>query len=276
MEKYLGTWNYVQPDRDSMRNIAVLNCPAGDPGCASANPLAPAGSVWQIPQIGRVVFSKESDGKVVGRTDRGCTWRFTASSESLDIDPGQTCRNQVINSEYTITRWTVTVSGLHEKETIEGVSRNRRGMFDFVLRNGTRTKAAMEPWARTARRFAGQWKYVPADPSHLVNIATHIEDSTSQVTYQKQRGVVEMTVKPDRTVVARTADGCEWTMTVWGNTADLNPPGQVCRRLGKTITLGFWQVTSDGKQQASIMSGAMQRDGASSRFVLNAGELSRR
>ncbi|MEO3888427.1 hypothetical protein [Nonomuraea sp. B5E05] len=165
MDKYLGTWNYDQPDRDTMRNIAQLTCPDTRPGCDSANPLAPPGSTWQIPQIGRIVFSKEPGGKVVGRTDRGCTWRFTARRDSLQLDPpGQSCENQVIKSGYTITNWSVTVSGRHERETIVGVSHNRRGEFDFVLKRGARTKAKEEPPAKVAKRFAGQWKYAPADP----------------------------------------------------------------------------------------------------------------
>ncbi|TDE59655.1 SDR family NAD(P)-dependent oxidoreductase [Nonomuraea mesophila] len=278
VDKYLGTWNYDQPDRGSMRNVAELKCPDTRPGCDSANPLAPAGSTWQIPQIGRIVFSTESRGRVVGRTDRGCTWRFTARRGSLELDPPrQSCENQVIKSGYTITSWSVTVSGRHERETIKGVSHNRRGEFDFVLERGARTKAEQEPPAKVAKRFAGQWKYAPADPSQLVNFATYLPgrpDATPKLT--PQRGLVEMTVKPDRTGVARTADGCEWTMTAWGNTAELNPPGQTCKRSGKTITMGFWQVAGDGRLQASIMNGVVRQAGLDSGFVLNVGALTRR
>ncbi|MEQ4722499.1 hypothetical protein [Nonomuraea sp. B19D2] len=280
LDKFLGTWNYDQPDRKSMRNIAELSCPAAEPDCESFNPLAPPGSALQIPQIGRIVFAKEADGKVVGRTDRGCTWRFTAQSDSLQLDPpSQSCFNRVINSGYTITRWSVTVSGRHEKEAIAGVSHHPSGDYDFALEHGARTKVTTEPWTKVARRFTGQWEYVPADRSRLVNIVTYRAtgpDGSVQVSHGEQRGLVEMTVKPDRTVVARTADGCRWTLAARGNTADLDPPGQVCRRPGETITLGFWQVASDGKQQASIMNGAVQRDGLTSRFVLNVGALARR
>jgi hypothetical protein len=280
LDRYLGEWNYDQPDRESLRNIAEIRCLAAQPDCPSFNPSAPPGSPVQIPQIGRIVFSKEPDGKIVGRTDRGCTWRFTAQSDSLQLDPpSQTCFNRVINSGYTLTRWSVTVSGRHEKETIAGVSHHPSRDYDFVLDHGARTKVRPEPRIKTVKRFTGRWEYVPADPARLINIVTSRTagpDGSPQVSQSPQRGLVDMTVKPDRTIVAQTADGCQWTLAARGNTADLRPPGQVCQRPGETVTIDFWQMVSDGEQQASIMSGAVRRDVLSSSFVLNVGALIRR
>ncbi|MDP4505327.1 hypothetical protein [Nonomuraea turcica] len=280
VDKYLGEWNYDQPDRETMRNIAEIRCPATRPGCESPIPKAPPGTAMQIPQIGRIVFTKEADGKVVGRTDRGCTWRFTAQPDSLQLDPpSQHCVNRVINSGYTITRWSVTVTGRREKETIEGVSHQPNGDYDFVLEHGARTKVGTEPWTKAAKRFTGQWTYVPADPSQLTNIVvyrTPAPDGSVKISRLKQRGLVDMVVKPDRTIAARTSDGCRWTLAARGNTAELDPPGQVCRRPGETVTLDFLQVASDGKQQASIMNGTVRRDDVESRFLLNVGALIRR
>ncbi|MFI7642648.1 hypothetical protein [Nonomuraea sp. NPDC049400] len=279
LDKYLGIWNYDQPDRESMGNIAELTCPATHPECASPNPSSPPGSALQIPQIGWIVFSKKADGRVVGRTDRGCTWQFAARPDSLQLDPpSQYCFNKVINSGYTLTRWSVTVSGRHEKETITGVSHHPNGDYDFTLERGARTKATPESWSKVARRFTGTWKYVTADPSRLINIITYRsggEDGAPQVTQVPLRGLVEMRVKRDLTVVARTEDGCRWTMTARGNTAELSPREQVCRLPGQTVIMAFWQVASDGKQQASIMNGTVQHDGLTSSFVLNIGALSR-
>jgi hypothetical protein len=41
---YLGTWNYDQPDRASMKNIAVISCPAASTSCRPSPPLL-------VPQI---------------------------------------------------------------------------------------------------------------------------------------------------------------------------------------------------------------------------------
>ncbi|MFD0656797.1 hypothetical protein [Thermocatellispora tengchongensis] len=229
----------------------------------------------RIPQIGRIVFTKEAGGKVVGRTDRGCTWRFTAQRDYLQLDPpSQRCVNRVINSSYTITRWSVTVSGRHERETIDGISHHPNGDYRFLLQHGARTKVRTEPWIKAARRFTGRWEYVPADPSRLINIVVH--RTGRQSGRSEQRGVVDMVVQPDRTIAARTSDGCRWTLAARGNTAELDPPGQVCRRPGETVTLDFWQVASDGEHQASIMNGTVRRDGVTSAFLLNVGALSRR
>lgn len=57
-EQYLGRWNYDLPDRESLRNVIVIDLP---------------GSPLQVPQVGDIVFSKGADGTVIGRTDQGCT-----------------------------------------------------------------------------------------------------------------------------------------------------------------------------------------------------------
>ncbi|OLT29904.1 hypothetical protein BJF79_10295 [Actinomadura sp. CNU-125] len=275
--EYLGVWNYDQPDRGTMRNIAEIGCPADEPDCESFIPGMPAGSVVRVPQIGRIVFAKGADGEVLGRTDRGCTWRFDVRRDSLELAGDQTCENQVIGSGYTLTSWTVRVDGRRETEAIRGISHHEKN-YDFALRRGFRTKDRTEPWRKAARRFTGRWTYAPADPAKMINIVarrTTGPDGTVHFERSELRGAVDMLVRPDRTIVARTPDGCRWTLAASGNTADLTPPAQTCRRAGATVALDFWQVASDGRRQASIMSGSVRRDGATTRFLLNVGELTR-
>lgn len=84
-----------------------------------------------------------------------------------------------------------------------------------------------------------------------------------------------MAVGRDGMITARTPDGCRWTLAASGNTAELAPPGQACRRAGETVALGFWQVASDGSRQASIVNGSVRRDGRTVPFLLNVGASSR-
>ncbi|MFD0899493.1 hypothetical protein [Actinomadura sediminis] len=278
-DRYLGVWNYDQPDRGTMRNIAEIRCLPAEPDCESFIPGVPAGTPVQVPQIGRIVFTKGAGpGKVVGRTDRGCTWSFEVRGRSLELAyPGQRCTNKVINSDYTLLSWSVRVSGRHETETIKGISHHEED-YGFTLADGARTRDRPEPWPKAARRFAGRWTYDPADPSRMINIVTERRvrpDGTQVAGRSERRGHVDMVVRPDRTIAARTSDGCRWTLAASGNTAELSPPGQTCRRAGETVTLDFWQVASDGRRQASIMNGTVRRAGGTSTFLLNAGALSR-
>src|SRR5215475_12019066 len=166
---YLGTWNYDQPDRASMRNIAVIQCPVTSTNCTGPGP---AGGPLQIPQIGDIVFTQTAGG-VVGHTDQGCTWQFAARPGSLELArPSENCFNQVIGSSYTITRWSVTVHGNHEQETITAVSHLPAGDYDFVLANGSRTRTPEKGRPAAVRQFLGPWEYTPADPQTLVNIVT--------------------------------------------------------------------------------------------------------
>jgi hypothetical protein len=110
-----------------MRNIAVLSCPPDGNGCASS----PLPLPLSIPQIGNIVFSAAANGMVAGQTDQGCTWRLAVTTRVLELSPpGQFCFNHTIGSAYTLTRWSVTVVGNHERETIIGVSHQPTGDLD--------------------------------------------------------------------------------------------------------------------------------------------------
>jgi hypothetical protein len=137
--KYLGTWNYDQPDQTTMRNVAVLSCPPGAEGCASGLLPLPL----RIPQIGNIVFSAAANGMVVGRTDQGCTWTFAVTTRSLELSPpAQYCFNHTIGSAYTLTRWSVSVVGNHERETITGISHQPTGDLATTMNYGARTRVA--------------------------------------------------------------------------------------------------------------------------------------
>ena len=275
LEQYLGRWNYDQPDRDGMRNVAVIQCPANNTSCAGP---APSGGPLLIPQVGDIVFAKDAGGGVVGRTDQGCTWHFTVHPASLELAPPlQYCFNQVIGSGYTLTRWSVTVRGSHERETITAVSHQPNGDYDFILNNGSRTRVAEQPSPGVVRGFAGTWLYAPADPQTMVNIVISREtrpDGT-RVRLFPQTGVVSFTKGRDGIVVAHTDNGCRWTLVVRGNTAQLAPSSQSCPLPGSTVTLTHWVIASDGLRQASVLAGIKESGARTSNFLLNVGELNR-
>jgi hypothetical protein len=265
-QRYLGRWNYTQPDRGTLRNVAVVSCAAVS--CAGT-------PVFEIPQIGDLVFSTAADGAIIGRTDQGCTWRFAVRPDSLELDPAsQYCFNQVIGSGFTITRWSVTVSGPFERETLEAISYLPNGQYTFLLQNGSRTRVADRP--NTVRRFLGVWGYDTADPRTGVNMLTTLHTGPNgqiDPIMSAQRGLVGFAEDHDHLLAARTGDGCRWTLRVRGNTAELQPAVQTCRHAGSSTTLRFWSIASDGRNQASTMAGT---DDNGDNFVLNVGSLTKR
>ena len=270
LSTYVGRWNYDQPDRRDGTNIATITCPAAKPGCPGAEPEF----IIDIPQIGDIVLTQEAPGVVVGRTDQGCTWRFRPTARSLEIAEHQTCFNPVINSSYTITRWSITVHGRHLDETITAISHQPDGDCDFVLRNGKRTK--VDALRDTTRRFVGDWTYLPPDPEKRVNVVLTRCEGVTEPTPSPQQGTVHFTRVDRDTVAARTPDGCSWTLGVRGNTALLEPSGQTCRLPDGTVrTLNHWSIASDGRQQASVMSGVDERAESRCTFILSIGSLAR-
>jgi hypothetical protein len=255
IERGLGTWNYDQPSSKTMTNIAVISCPPGTSSCASVPPIS-------IPQIGYVIFSAGPDGSVIGHTDQGCTWRFTPRPEGLELRPGkaQTCFNHVIGSSYTMTRWSVRFSGRHETEYINAVSHLPYGNFDFVLKNGRRTRAETSPAA--VRRFTGTWQYTPADPKTGLNYKTTRYLAPVGQVKSALTGEVTFTPRHGDMIGARTRDGCTWTLAVAGNTAELQPAKQDCTRDGTTTTMSFWSIASNGRQQVSIIAGTDAKGGS--------------
>jgi hypothetical protein len=252
-----------------MTNVAVISCPGSSAYCAGTPP-------FEVPQIGDVVFSADTGGGIVAHTDQGCTWRFAVHPRSLQLNPpSQYCFNQVIGSGYTITRWSVTVSGPYEKETLEAISHHPNGDFNFLLHNGSRTKVKDSSWHDATRRLVGTWKYDAANPQTGVNILTSRytqPDGQVQVVTSAQRGLVTFTKGRDHMIAARTGDGCQWTLVARGNTAELQPAVQTCRLPSSTTTLRFWSIASDGKHQASIMAGVDDHGGS---FLLIIGNLTK-
>lgn len=256
--KYLGTWNYDQPDRATMTNIAVLH-----PGALLS------------PQEGYIVFTPHGDDAVVGRTDVGCTWTFAPGQDGLHLDPAtQTCHNPTLDVWYTISSWTVTVAGRHEKETIKATSPSPIGTFSWVLQNGTRTRA--DDGARSAWRFAGEWRYAAPDPATGQNIRVTRytgPDGKPVVTQTGEQGVVTITRDYAGLLTARTQDGCTWTLQASGNLAELDPAVQTCMTSAASdVVLRYWAISSDGHQQFTTMAGT---DAQGHDFTIGAGALSK-
>jgi hypothetical protein len=266
---YLGTWNYDQPDRASMRNIAVISCPAASTSCRPSPPLL-------VPQIGNIVFSRTAGGGIVGHTDQGCTWTFQVLAASLELEPpSQYCFNHVIDSSYTITKWSVTLSEHSERETIQAISHQATGDYEFRLVNGSRTKVVGHDWRQARSVFPGTWQYDPPDPQSRMNtLVTRYTgpDGQVQVVQSPQRGLVTLTSGRQQTMTARTEDGCSWALAARGNTAELEPALQTCQTPRGTVMVRFWAIASDGKQQASVMAGVDERGG---RFLLSIGSLTK-
>jgi hypothetical protein len=185
----------------------------------------------------------------------------------------QYCFNHVIDSGYTMTRWSVTFSGAQESETINAISHLPNGNYDFVLQDGRRTRATDQQ--DTARDFAGAWRYNPADPETGLNImTTSYAERNGQVKIVRSAltGQVTLTAGRGDLITARTANGCRWTLLARGNTAELLPARQTCRRSGSAITLTFWAIASDHTQQVSILAGTGAGD---SSFLMADGGLTR-
>ncbi|REE98293.1 hypothetical protein [Thermomonospora umbrina] len=270
---YLGRWNYDQPDRDSGRNIALLRCPADTPDCTAPGPN---GGPLEVPQIGDIVYSVGPDGGVVARTDVGCTWRFAERDGSLVLSPErQYCFNQVNGVGYTITHWTTTTRGHRQREVITALSHRPGGDYEFVLRNGTRTRAPKPGAGGAVRRFAGSWAYTPANRATQVNMAMVFRPGAERPEFVPQTGRIEFSRARDGKVIARTDDGCRWTLVVRGNTAALATPGQTCELPGATVRLSHWTIAGDGVRQASRVRGAREDAGGTADFVLTIGDLRR-
>jgi hypothetical protein len=109
-----------------------------------------------------------------------------------------------------------------------------------------------------------------------VNIVTSEESWPDGVQLsQAQTGVVTFSGGAGHTLVARTDDQCPWTLIARGNTAELNPPAQICQLPDSTVTMNFWSIASDGRCQAAVMSGVVQDTDVTSNFYLGNGSLSK-
>ncbi|WP_040811606.1 hypothetical protein [Nocardia concava] len=75
----------------------------------------------------------------------------------------------------------------------------------------------------------------------------------------------------DNRLVARTADGCGWTLVARGGTAKLDPPVQTCAQGDSAVTLRFWTLAAAGDQQLSTMVGTNPKGDP----IMVSGELDR-
>jgi hypothetical protein len=267
VEKYLGTWNYDQPDLATLNNIDVLACPDGGGQCDPELPLP-----LNVPQIGWVVFSLAPDGTVNGRTDQGCLWNFDVTPAALELSSmTQSCFNKNIGSAGTLTHWSVTVAGDKEHESIVAVSHQPNGV-DIIgtMNSGSRTRvtsADNDQW-----RFLGDWTYDPANFHTLVNVA-----ATDKGTAIPQQGTVSIASAGKGKIVARTPEGCEWTLAVQGNTAELDPDMQTCSVAdGSEVSLRYWALTTDdGAHLNTFRSGVTDVTGQTTNVALYVGMLTK-
>lgn len=255
--KFLGVWNYRTPEPGTGLNVAVVSG---------------TGFSEDFPQVGWVDFTQDPDGEVTGTTDQGCTWQFALESGSLQLaSAGQKCFNKVIGSEYQMNRWTVTVTGNLEQEYIQATSFLPSGAFNFTLARGARTKAGRYD---AAVRYAGDWRFSPANSTTGVNVETVISAS-GQAYEQAVSGAVSITRTGQDSILARTANGCEWKLEVAGNTAELAGV-QTCQLPDHSSqTYSFWAMAFGGCREYAVMSGTNVTDGSTSEFSLATGLLTR-
>lgn len=252
---YYGYWNYDQPDNLTLNNVAVLACPDGGGQCDAQLPLP-----LRIPQVGWVLFSPGPGGTVNGLTDQGCTWNFTVHPTWLQLSSTtQECFNHNIGSSYNLTKWSVRVDGDKETEAIESISHQPNGV-DLIasMKSGSRTKVGNgEGNNKFVHRFLGDFTYNPADFHTLTNVV-----STDTGTVYPQQGAVHITRTGHTTINAHTPDGCDWTLAVRGNTAELDPATQTCHTPHGDTSLRYWAlVTDDGQHLNGFLSGSTTAQG---------------
>jgi hypothetical protein len=255
--KYYGMWNYDQPDAATLNNVAVLACPDGGGQCDRLLPLP-----LQVPQVGWVVFSPGPNGTVNGHTDQGCTWNFRVQPTRLELSSTtQQCFNQAIGSSGNITKWSVQVNGNRETESIVAVSHQPNGV-DLIgtMKSGSRTKVAGgQENAKFVQRFLGGYSYYPADFHTLTNVV-----STDKGTVYPAQGTVRFSATNTNggKINAHTPDGCDWTLAVRGDTAELDPATQTCHTANGDSSLHYWAlVTDDGQHMNGFRAGSTTAPG---------------
>lgn len=247
-QKYLGYWNYDQPNPATLNNVAVLACPDGGGQCDPQLPLP-----LKIPQVGWVLFSAGPNGTVNGHTDQGCNWNFKATPTGLELSSTtQECFNHNIGSSYNLTKWSVTVTGNKEHEEIVSTSHQPNGV-DLIatMQSGSRTRVDGSGGAKSFSRFLGSYTYNPADFNTLTNVV-----STDKGTIYPEQGTVQFTAKDRSTVLAHTPDGCNWTLAVRGNTAELHPATQTCHLANGETSLRYWAIVTDDGQHMNAFRAA--------------------
>jgi hypothetical protein len=254
VQKYLGYWNYDQPNMTTLNNVTVLVCPGGGGQCDSQLPLP-----LKVPQVGWVLFSAGPNGTVIGHTDQGCTWNFKVTPASLELaSTTQECFNYDIGSAYNLTKWSVTVTGNKEHEQIIANSYQPNGVtLISTMKSGSRTRVDGSQGGKSLGRFLGGYTYNPADFNTLINVVV-----TNIGTAYAQRGTIQFTRKNRSTILARTPDGCKWTLAVRGDTAELNPATQTCHFANGQTSLRYWAiVTDDGVYMNAFRAGSTTLNG---------------
>jgi hypothetical protein len=256
--KFLGRWNYRTPEPKTGLNIAVVSG---------------TGFSEEFPQVGWVDFTQDADGKVTGATDQGCSWQFALESGELQLAaPGQTCFNKVIGSKYQMNRWTVSVTGNREQEHIQATSFLPDGTFDFTLAGGARTKVSHSSRQDVAKGYAGDWTFNPANPATGVNVENVISASGASAE-QAVTGSVSIAGTGPNSMLARTANGCEWKLKVAGNTAELAGL-QTCQLPDNSSqTYSFWAMAVRDHRTYAVMAGRNIIDGIPAEFSLATGLL---
>lgn len=253
-QKYMGYWNYDQPNLATSNNVASMACPDGGGQCDPQLPLP-----LKIPQVGWLVFYPGPHGTVYGRSDQGCTWNFKVTHKSLELSSTtQTCFNHDIGSSYTATKWSVQVTGNKEYEQIVTVSHQPNGV-DLIgtMNSGSRTRVHGVGGERSFSRFLGRYTYDPANFHTLTNVVINADKGTAN----PEQGTVRFTEKRYGTIVAHTPDGCNWTLAVKGNTAELAPATQTCHLPTSEISLRYWAIVTDGEHMDVFRAGSTKLNG---------------
>jgi len=253
VQKYLGYWNYDQPNLTTLNNIDVMACPDGGGQCDSQLPLP-----LKIPQVGWVLFSQGPNGTINGHTDQGCTWNYRVTATDLELSSTtQQCFNANIGSAYTITKWSVTVNGNTEHEEIVSISHQPNGVDLIGTMKGSRTRVNGVDGTASFSRFLGGYSYDPADFHTLTNVV-----ATDHGTVFPEQGTVQFTQTDRSTIRAHTPEGCNWTLAVRGNTAELEPATQTCHLANSDVSLRYWAiVTDDGEHMNTFRAGTTTLNG---------------
>lgn len=255
VQKYLGYWNYDQPNLTTLNNVDVLACPDGGGQCDTLLPLP-----LKVPQVGWVLFSEGLNGTINGHTDQGCTWNFRVTTTGLELSSTtQECFNPNIGSAGNIIKWSVTVDGDKEQEEIVAISHQPNGV-DIIgtMNTGSRTRVnGVAEGTASLSHFLGAYSYDPADFHSLTNVV-----ATDQGTAFTEQGTIQFTQKDLGTILAHTPDGCDWTFAVRGNTAELDPATQTCNLASGAISFHYWAMaTDDGEHISAFRAGTTTLNG---------------
>jgi hypothetical protein len=173
----------------------------------------------------------------------------------------QQCFNQAIGSSGNITKWSVQVNGNRETESIVAVSHQPNGV-DLIgtMKSGSRTKVVDgQDNGKFVQRFLGDYSYNPPDFHTLTNVV-----STDEGTVYPEQGTVRFSAKDKDggKINAHTPDGCDWTLDVRGDTAELDLATQTCRTATGDSSLHYWAlVTDDGQHMNGFRAGSTTAPG---------------